>query len=90
MYEFMDRLFSLVLPRVRDFRGVSFKAFDGRGNYSLGLNEYGVFPELNPDKYTRSQGMNIVFVTSANTDDEGRELLRQFGMPFKDQAAQEA
>ena len=90
MYEFMDRLFSLVLPRVRDFRGVSFKSFDGRGNYSLGLNEYGVFPELNPDKYTRSQGMNIVFVTSANTDDEGRELLRQFGMPFKDQAAQEA
>ena len=90
MYEFMDRLVTIALPRVRDFRGVSFKAFDGRGNYSLGLNEYGVFPELNPDKYTRSQGMNIVFVTSANTDDEGRELLRQFGMPFKDQAAQEA
>ena len=89
MYEFMDRLFSFVLPRVRDFRGVSFKAFDGRGNYSLGLNEYGVFPELNPDKFTRSQGMNIVFVTSAETDDEGRELLRQFGMPFKEQAAKD-
>ena len=89
MYEFMDRLFSLVLPRVRDFRGVSFKAFDGRGNYSLGLNEYGVFPELNPDKFTRSQGMNIVFVTSANTDDEGRELLRQFGMPFKEQVTKD-
>ena len=87
MYELMDRLFSFVLPRVRDFRGVSFKAFDGRGNYSLGLNEYGVFPELNPDKFTRSQGMNIVFVTTAESDDEGRELLKQLGMPFKDQAA---
>ena len=87
MFEFLDRLLSLVLPRVRDFRGVSEKAFDGRGNYSLGLNEYLVFPELNPDKFTRSQGMNIVFVTSAQSDDEGRELLRQFGMPFKDSAA---
>lgn len=84
MFEFMDRLISFVLPRVRDFRGVSEKAFDGRGNYSLGLNEYLVFPELNPDKFTRSQGMNIVFVTSAETNDQGRELLRQFGMPFKD------
>ena len=85
MYEFMDRLLSLVLPRVRDFRGISSKAFDGRGNYSLGLNEYGVFPELNPDKFTRTQGMNIVFVTSANDDNEGRELLRMFGMPFKEE-----
>jgi large subunit ribosomal protein L5 len=85
MYEFMDRLLTLTLPRVRDFRGVSFKAFDGRGNYSLGLNEYGVFPELNPDKYVRSQGMNIVFVTTAQNDDEGRELLRLFGMPFKEE-----
>ena len=84
MYEFVDRLLSLALPRVRDFRGVSEKAFDGRGNYSLGLNEYVVFPELNPDKFTRSQGMNIVFVTSTPSDDEGRELLRMFGMPFKD------
>ncbi|MFK7768616.1 MAG: 50S ribosomal protein L5 [Mariniblastus sp.] len=84
MYEFMDRLLSLSLPRVRDFRGISAKAFDGRGNYSLGLTEYGVFPELNPDKFTRRQGMNIVFVTSTDSDDEGRELLRLFGMPFKD------
>ena len=84
MYEFMDRLLTLALPRVRDFRGISSKAFDGRGNYSLGLNEYGVFPELNPDKFTRRQGMNIVFVTSTDSDDEGRELLRMFGMPFKE------
>ncbi len=84
MYEFLDRLLSLVLPRVRDFRGVSRKAFDGRGNYSLGLTEYLVFPELNPDKFTRSQGLNIVFVTSADNDDEGRELLTMFGMPFRE------
>ncbi len=84
MYEFLDRLLSLVLPRVRDFRGVSPKAFDGRGNYSLGLTEYLVFPELNPDKFTRSQGLNIVFVTSTDDNDEGRELLRLFGMPFRD------
>lgn len=90
MYEFVDRLLSLALPRVRDFRGVSEKAFDGRGNYSLGLNEYVVFPELNPDKFTRSQGMNIVFVTTADSDDEGRELLRQFGMPFKDSSKPDA
>jgi large subunit ribosomal protein L5 len=84
MYEFMDRLCTLVLPRVRDFRGISAKAFDGRGNYSLGLTEYNVFPELNADKFTRTQGMNIVFVTSTDDDHEGRELLRMFGMPFKD------
>ena len=84
MFEFMDRLFNLALPRVRDFRGISSKAFDGRGNYSLGLTEYVVFPELNPDKFTRQQGMNIVFVTSAESDDEGRDLLRMFGMPFKE------
>ena len=89
MYEFMDRLFTLVLPRVRDFRGVSSKAFDGKGNYSLGLNEYLVFPELNPDKFVRSQGMNIVFVTTAENNDEGRELLRAFGMPFKEDSKQE-
>lgn len=84
MYEFLDRLLTLALPRVRDFRGVSAKAFDGRGNYSLGLNEYVVFPELNPDKFIRQQGMNIVFVTSTDDDEEGRELMRMFGMPFSD------
>lgn len=84
MYEFFDRLLNLALPRVRDFRGVSPKAFDGKGNYSLGLTEYLVFPELNPDKFTRSQGMNIVFVTSTDKDEEGRELLKLFGMPFRE------
>lgn len=84
MYEFMDRLLQLALPRVRDFRGVSPKAFDGKGNFSLGLTEYLVFPELNPDKFTRSQGMNIVFVTSTDKDEEGRELLKLFGMPFRE------
>lgn len=89
MYEFLDRLLSLALPRVRDFRGINPKAFDGRGNYSLGLTEYVVFPELNPDKFIRSQGMNIVFVTSTDNDDEGRELLKLFGMPFQDMKNQE-
>jgi large subunit ribosomal protein L5 len=83
MYEFMDRLVSIVLPRVRDFRGISRKAFDGRGNYSMGLAEQLVFPELNPDKYTKPQGMNIVFVTSAINNDEGRDLLDMMGMPFR-------
>ncbi|MEO1526067.1 MAG: 50S ribosomal protein L5 [Planctomycetota bacterium] len=83
MYEFMDRLVTLVLPRVRDFRGISRKAFDGRGNYTLGLTEQLVFPELNPDKFTRPQGMNITFVTTAETNDEGRDLLDMLGMPFK-------
>lgn len=83
MYEFMDRLISIVLPRVRDFRGISRKAFDGRGNYSMGLAEQLVFPELNPDKYTRPQGMNIAFVTTATTNDEGRDLLELMGMPFR-------
>ena len=87
MYEFMDRLVTLALPRVRDFRGISGKAFDGRGNYSLGLTEYGVFPELNPDKFTRRQGMNIVFVTTGDKDEEGKELLRMLGMPFKEDKA---
>jgi large subunit ribosomal protein L5 len=82
MYEFMDRLVSIVLPRVRDFRGIPRKAFDGRGNYSMGLAEQLVFPELNPDKYTRPQGMNIVFVTTAKTNEEGRDLLEMLGMPF--------
>ena len=83
-------MLSLALPRVRDFRGVSAKAFDGRGNYSLGLTEYVVFPELNPDKFTRSQGMNIVFVTSTDSDEEGRELLRMFGMPFREDQKSDA
>ena len=83
MYEFLDRIVSVVLPRVRDFRGISRKAFDGRGNYTLGLTEQLVFPELNPDKYTRPQGMNITIVTSANTNDEARDLLEMLGMPFK-------
>lgn len=83
MYEFVDRLISLAIPRVRDFRGLNPKAFDGHGNYSLGLVEQLVFPELNPDKFPRIQGMNVVFVTSARSDKEGHELLRLFGMPFK-------
>lgn len=86
MYEFFDRLVSVVLPRVRDFRGISRKAFDGRGNYSMGLSEQLVFPELNPDKYTRPQGMTISMVTSARTNDEARALLEMFGMPFKQDA----
>src|SRR6185503_5313666 len=83
MYEFLDRLISLALPRVRDFRGISRKAFDGNGSYSLGLSEQLVFPELNPDKFTRVQGMNITFVIRNATDDESRELLTQMGMPFQ-------
>lgn len=83
MYEFLDRLVSLALPRVRDFRGLDPNGFDGHGNYSLGLTEQLVFPELNPDKYTRPQGMNITMVTSIENDDEARELLRGFGVPFR-------
>lgn len=83
MYEFMDRLISVALPRVRDFRGLSPTAFDGHGNYSLGLSEQLVFPEINPDKFSRVQGMNITFVTSTDSNDEARELLRGLGLPFK-------
>src|SRR3990170_341308 len=83
MYEFLDRLVSLALPRVRDFRGLNPKAFDGNGNYSLGLNEQLVFPELNPDKYTRVQGMNIAIICSSDSNDESRDLLKKFGMPFQ-------
>jgi large subunit ribosomal protein L5 len=83
MYEFLDRLVSIALPRVRDFRGLNPKAFDKRGNYSLGLNEQLVFPELNPDKYTRPQGMNIAICCSTDSDDESRELLTGFGVPFR-------
>ena len=84
MYEFLDRLISLALPRVRDFRGLNPEAFDGHGNFSLGLSEQLVFPELNPDKFLRTQGMNITMVIAGTRgDDESRELLRGFGMPFK-------
>jgi len=83
MYEFLDRLISLALPRVRDFRGLNPNGFDGNGNYSLGLSEQLVFPELNPDKFTRPQGMNITIVTSTDSDAEARELLRKMGMPFR-------
>lgn len=88
MYEFLDRLITLVLPRVRDFRGLSAKAFDGNGNYSLGLGEQMVFPEINADKVKHVHGMNIAIVTTTRNDDEGRTLLRAFGMPFqKEQSA---
>ena len=83
MYEFLDRLVSVALPRVRDFRGLSSTAFDGHGNYSLGLSEQMVFPEINPDKFTRPQGMNITLVTSASSDDEARQFLRAMGLPLK-------
>lgn len=83
MYEFLDRLITLVFPRVRDFRGINPKAFDGNGNYSVGLTEQVVFPEVNPDKVKNIQGMNITIVTSARNDAEGRLLLDGFGMPFR-------
>ena len=83
MYEFLDRLINAALPRVRDFRGVSAKAFDGRGNYALGLKEQLIFPEIEYDQVERVTGMDIIMVTSANTDEEARELLTQFGMPFE-------
>ncbi len=82
MWEFMDRLVTVAIPRIRDFRGVNPKAFDGRGNYSLGLTEQIVFPEIEYDKVQRINGMNIAFVTSAVTDEEGRALLKNLGMPF--------
>ncbi len=83
MYDFLDRLITLVLPRVRDFRGISPKGFDGRGNYNYGLSEQLVFPEIDPETVTNTQGMNITFVTTAETNDDGRALLKAFGMPFK-------
>ena len=83
MYEFADRLINLALPRVRDFRGVSADAFDGRGNYALGIKEQIIFPEIEYDKVDKVRGMDIIFVTTARTDEESRELLRLFGMPFK-------
>lgn len=82
MYEFVDRLINLALPRVRDFRGVNPNAFDGRGNYALGIKEQLIFPEIEYDKIDKIRGMDVVFVTTAKTDEEARELLRQFNMPF--------
>ena len=82
MYYFLDKLFNVSLPRVRDFRGVSTKAFDGRGNYTLGLKEQLIFPEIEYDKVDKVRGMDIVIVTTAKTDEESRELLTQMGMPF--------
>ena len=83
MYEFFDKLVSVSLPRVRDFRGISKKSFDGRGNYTLGIKEQLIFPEIDYDKVSKVRGMDIVIVTTANTDEEARELLTQFGMPFQ-------
>lgn len=83
MYEFADRLINLSLPRVRDFRGVNPNAFDGRGNYALGIKEQLIFPEIDYDKVDKVRGMDIIFVTTAKSDEEGRELLTQFGMPFR-------
>jgi large subunit ribosomal protein L5 len=83
MYEFLDRLINLAIPRVKDFRGLNPNGFDGRGNYSMGVDEQSVFPEIDPAKIEHQQGMNITFVTNAKTNDRGRELLRMFGMPFK-------
>lgn len=83
MYEFMDRLLNIALPRVRDFRGVNDKGFDGRGNYTLGVKEQIIFPEISIDKVNKISGMDITFVTTANTDEESYELLKAMGMPFK-------
>lgn len=83
MYEFLDRLITIALPRVRDFRGISAKSFDGRGNYAMGLTEHIIFPEIDYDKVDKVRGMDIVICTSANSDEEARELLRGFGMPFR-------
>lgn len=84
MYEFMDRLINLAIPRVKDFRGLNPKSFDGMGNYSIGISEQTIFPEIDPVKVETTQGMNITFVTTAETDDQARELLRLFGMPFRE------
>ncbi|HBB59228.1 MAG TPA: hypothetical protein DCZ52_03005 [Lachnospiraceae bacterium] len=87
MYEFADRLINLALPRVRDFRGVSANSFDGRGNYTLGLKEQLMFPEIQYDKIDKIRGMDVIIVTTAKTDEEARELLRLFNMPFEKQEA---
>ncbi len=83
MYEFLDRLISVALPRIRDFRGVNAKGFDGRGNYTLGVTEQIIFPEIDIDKVSKIMGMDITFVTNAPTDEQARELLKEFGIPFK-------
>lgn len=83
MFEFLDRLINVALPRVRDFKGVSTKAFDGRGNYTLGIREQIIFPEINYDQIEKVKGLNVTFVTTAKTDEHGMALLRQFGMPFR-------
>ncbi len=83
MWDFLNRLVNISLPRIRDFRGISGKAFDGKGNYTLGIKEQIIFPEIQYDKIDKIKGMNVTFVTSAKTDEEGKELLRLFGMPFK-------
>ncbi|MCL4142560.1 UNVERIFIED_CONTAM: hypothetical protein GTU68_040751 [Idotea baltica] len=83
MYEFLDRLINVAMPRIRDFRGVSSKSFDGRGNYAMGLKEHIVFPEINFDKVDQNWGMDIIMVTTAKTDDEGRAMLKAFNMPFQ-------
>jgi large subunit ribosomal protein L5 len=83
MFEFLDRLVNVALPRVRDFRGISAKSFDGRGNFALGLKEQIIFPEIEYDKVEKIRGMNIAIVTTAKTDDEARQLLKLMGMPFK-------
>ncbi|WP_224746572.1 50S ribosomal protein L5 [Mucilaginibacter rigui] len=85
MYEFLDRLIAVALPRIRDFKGINDKGFDGRGNYTLGISEQIIFPEINIDKINKIQGMDITFVTSATNDVEALELLKQFGLPFKNQ-----
>ena len=82
MYQFADKLINIALPRVRDFRGISSKSFDGRGNYALGVKEQLIFPEIEYDKIDKLRGMDIIFVTTAKTDEEARELLRFLGMPF--------
>lgn len=87
MWEFLDRLMNIALPRVRDFRGVSPKAFDGRGNYALGIREHIIFPEVDYDKTDKVKGLNVTIVTTAKTDEEGRALLRHLGMPFRKSAA---
>ena len=84
MYEFMDRLLTFAIPRIRDFRGVPGRSFDGRGNYTLGIKEQIIFPEIDFDKIDRTRGMDITFVTTAKNDEEAKALLRQFGMPFRD------
>ena len=83
MYEFLDRLINIALPRVRDFRGISAQSFDGRGNYAFGVKEQLIFPEVDYEKIDRIRGMDIIIVTTAKTDEEAREMLKQFGMPFK-------